>query len=293
MSDPAALGVAHPSGIRARPVSIAPARLAGRPSVIDSIVDEIVDRIASGELKDGDMLASQDELARSLGVSRASLREAPNRLNLLGLVESRHGSGTFVKTARPQHFMSSLSSLLVMDRSSVAELLEARLQVESAVAFRAARAATAEEIQQMGTLIEQMKRDYTAGQAESLVDRDACFHLLVSESSRNRVLMKVLEIIREILPGFIRKFLESYPDAVLTNIGFHEAIYLAVKNREPEEARRRMEEHINFLIALNASGGDHGAPAAARVEQAGRSSAFLPANNASGVQDDHRSDGQR
>src|SRR5674476_2799 len=91
--------------LRSRPVSIQPARLAGRPSVIDSIVDEIVDRIASGELKDGDMLASQDELARSLGVSRASLREALNRLNLLGLVESRHGSGTFVKTARPQHFM--------------------------------------------------------------------------------------------------------------------------------------------------------------------------------------------
>ena len=254
MSDPANSGAAHPTGSRTYPVNIHPARLAGRTSVIDSIVDEIVDRIASGELKDGDVLASQDELARSLGVSRASLREALNRLNLLGLVESRHGSGTFVKTARPQHFMNSLSSLLVMDRASVSELLEARLQVESALAALAAQNATAEEIGQMGTLIEQMKRDYAAGRAESLVDRDTRFHLLVSESSRNRVLMKVLEIIREILPNFIRKFLESYPDAVVTNIGFHEAIYLAVKNRDPEDARRRMEEHINFLVALNANG---------------------------------------
>src|SRR5450756_208894 len=88
-----------------------------RTSVIDSIVAELKTKIASGELKDGDMLTSQDELARSLGVSRTSLREALNRLSLMGLVEMRHGSGTYVKTARPQDLMNSLSSLLIMDQA--------------------------------------------------------------------------------------------------------------------------------------------------------------------------------
>ena len=93
-------------------------RLFERTTVIDSIVAEIKGKIVFGELKDGDMLASQDELARILAVSWASLREALNRLSLMGLVEMRHGSGTYVKTARPHDLMNSLSSLLIMDQSS-------------------------------------------------------------------------------------------------------------------------------------------------------------------------------
>ena len=251
MSDPANSGAAHPSGSRTHPVNIHPARLAGRPSVIDSIVDEIVDRIASGELKDGDMLASQDELARSLGVSRASLREALNRLNLLGLVESRHGSGTFVKTARPQHFMNSLSSMLVMDQSSAAELLEARLHVESALAALAALGASEEQICRMRMLVERMEFQFQRRDDDGFVAMDAQFHMLIAESSQNRVLWKVLEVIREILPQCIRRFHLTFPARVPTTLRYHRAIYEAIEKRDAGEARDHMEGHIRYLMQLN------------------------------------------
>ena len=222
-----------------------------RTSVIDSIVAELKAKIASGELKDGDMLTSQDELARSLGVSRTSLREALNRLSTMGLVEVRHGSGTFVKTARPQHFMTSLSSMLVMDQSSAAELLEARLHMESAVAALAALSAGEEQVRRMKMLVERMEAQFQAGDNDGFVNMDAQFHMLIAESSQNRVLWKVLEVIREILPQCIRRFHLTFPARVPTTLRYHRAIYEAIEKRDAGEARKQMEGHIRYLMQLN------------------------------------------
>jgi len=81
-----------------------------RLSLIDTIVEEIKGRVITGEYKSGNLLGSQDELARTFGVSRASLREALKRLELMGLVESRQGLGTFLKKIEPCDFMNPLSS---------------------------------------------------------------------------------------------------------------------------------------------------------------------------------------
>jgi len=231
-------------------------RLFERTTVIDSIVTEIKGKILSGELKDGDMLASQDELARSMGVSRASLREALSRLSLMGLVETRHGSGTFVKTTRPTDFMNPLSSLLIMDRDSAAELLQARLYIESPVAELAAMNASEEQIRQLGGLIERMRVAYATDDADSYVALDTRFHMLIAESSGNRVLMKVLEIIRNLLPLCIRRFHLSFPARIPTSMQYHEGIYRGIAERNPAAARECMEAHIGFLIKLNDERGD-------------------------------------
>lgn len=86
------------------------------------------------------MFGAQEELAESMGVSGASLREALNRLNLMGLIETRQGSGTFVKTVNPVDFMKSLSSLLIMDKASIIVFLDARLYIVFAAAELAAKA---------------------------------------------------------------------------------------------------------------------------------------------------------
>jgi GntR family transcriptional regulator, transcriptional repressor for pyruvate dehydrogenase complex len=226
-------------------------RLFEHTTVIDSIVAEIKGKIVSGELKDGDMLASQDELARILGVSRTSLREALNRLSLMGLVEVRHGSGTFVKTTRPQDFMNSLSSLLIMDQSSAGELLQARFYVEAALAALAAVEATDEELDRMRVLLERMENCFVKKEDDDFVDLDAQFHVLVAESSKNRVLMKVLELIREILPQCIRRFHLTFPGSVPTTLKYHQKIYEAIRARDPAAAKQQMEAHIGFLMQLN------------------------------------------
>ncbi len=241
----------EPRSGRAQHVTINTTGLFGRTTVIDGIVAEIKGKIVSGELKDGDVLASQDELARALGVSRASLREALNRLTLMGMIEMRHGSGTYVRTARPRDFMNSLSPLVIMDRASAAEVLQARFHVESAVAALAARNATRKDVERLRSLVEQMEKSYASGTSDDFVVLDAQFHMVIAESSQNRVLMKVLEVIREILPQCIRRFHLTFPERVPTTMGYHRAIFEAIARHDPAAARRNMEGHIGFLIQLN------------------------------------------
>lgn len=222
-----------------------------RTSVIDAIVAEIKDKIISGDLKDGDMLASQDELARAMGVSRASLREALNRLSLMGLIETRQGTGTFVKTAEPVDFLNSLSSLLILDRASAMELLDARYYVESACAELAARNATDEEIKEMSSLLDRMER-VGSFDAETFAVHDLRFHTLVAQSSRNRVLVKVLGIISDILRQFILGTVTAHPVAATMATTFHRNVFEAIRHHDPAAARKHMEEHIRYLIELNA-----------------------------------------
>ncbi len=241
---------AHRS-VRNRVVDLDGRRPFERTSVIDGLVAEFKGKIASGELKDGDMLASQDELARTMGVSRTSLREALIRLSLMGLIEMRHGSGTFVRVTRPQAFMNSLSSLLIMDRASAAELLQARFHVESAVAALAASNATGEDIDLLRSLVDLMEKHHSVGNNDDFVALDTQFHMAIAESSKNRVLMKVVEIMREILPPCIRRFHMTYPERVPTTLGYHRAICEAIAHHDPVEARRNMEGHVGFLMQLN------------------------------------------
>ena len=219
-----------------------------RTTLIDSIVAEIRDKVISGELKEGQMLASQDNLAKEMGVSRASLREALNHLRLMGLIETRHGSGSVVRRKTPVAFIDSLSSLLTMDRASAAELLDARLYLESAVVAVAAKNASEEDLKGMKQLVKGMERDFKVGDIESFTSRDVQFHMLIAQSTKNRVLAKVVEIIREILRQFIKKFFATVPASVSDAIEYHKLIYEAIKDRDPEGAQRHMEAHIMAVI---------------------------------------------
>ncbi len=221
-----------------------------RTSVIDSIVTDIKDKIISGELNDGDMLASQDDLAKAMGVSRASLREALNRLSLMGLIEMRHGTGTFVKTTRPLDFMNSLSSLLILDHASARELLDARFHIESAIAGLAAANATDEDIEEIGLLLNRAERELVACDADGFATQDLRFHMMIAECSRNRVLIKVIGIVSDILSQFILNTILAYPMVAATAADFHRQIYEAIKAHDSATARQRMEEHMRFLIDL-------------------------------------------
>ena len=237
------------AGPARRRVTLGGGRLFERTSVIDGIVAEIRAKIVAGELKDGDALPSQDEMARALGVSRASLREALHRLVLMGLVEMRHGSGTFVRTARPQDLMNSLSSLLILDRSSAAELLEARFHVESALAALAAMNATEEDLERIARLIERIEAHWEHLDIDSYMPLDTQLHLAFAQASHNPVLVKVLEILWDVLPRRIRHITatEQIPDY----LAFHRAIYAAIASRDPAAARREIERHVEYLIRVN------------------------------------------
>lgn len=223
-----------------------------RVSLIDSIVEEIKQKIARGELKDGDSLGSQDELARHLEVSRPTLREALKRLELMGLIETKHGRGTFVKTVSPQDFMNPLSSFLVIDQESALELMEARLYIEGAVAALAAKHANTEDISAIKAALDSMKVAADKVNVEAFIDYDIKFHLLVARSTNNRILMKTVDILRDLIHQLVFKVFEiqagSESETFTHTIMFHEQILSAIEQHDARIARRHMEEHLRDVI---------------------------------------------
>jgi GntR family transcriptional repressor for pyruvate dehydrogenase complex len=222
-----------------------------RISLIDRIVNDIKGRIISKQLKEGDLLPSQEEMASNLGVSRASLREALNRLTLMGLVEVKHGVGTFIRrAARPEFLINSISSLIIMDHLSAEELLQARQLIEPAVTALAAECATQGEIENIRTVLQAMEGEFRIGLIENYKEKDTQFHMLIAASSHNRVLTKVVQAIRELLPGVIFKAFAESHSLQASAMGYHRRIFESLRRRDPERARQEMEAHLMSLKSL-------------------------------------------
>lgn len=238
-------------GIREGVIPLSQSRRAfGRVSLIDCIVAEIKGQILSGALKDGDMLASQDELARSLGVSRASLREAINRLNVMGLIEVKHGSGTFVRNAKSTDFPNSLLPLRIMDRYSADELLVAQYHIESAAACLAAVNPTEREIHNLRSLLDRMRSDVVSEDIDEIITQDLSFHTLIAETSKNQLFIAILSIISDLSRQFIQNYFTEYRRTFNETLEYHDAIHQAIRRNDSITAREKMQEHISHLARV-------------------------------------------
>jgi GntR family transcriptional repressor for pyruvate dehydrogenase complex len=222
-----------------------------RTGLINGIVIEIKRRIMFGKYAHDDMLPSQDELASSLGVSRASLREALNQLSLLGLIEAQHGVGTFIKKPNPSNFFDSFSSLVVLNRKSADELLQARSIIEPAVAALAAENRTQEELDQIRMALELMEAEHKTGFIDNYKAKDSKFHFLIAAASHNQILFSVSRAIRELLPSAIdRAFVDSH--ALVSNaMELHRKIYEALNRKDPVSASSHMTEHLLSVKSLH------------------------------------------
>jgi GntR family transcriptional repressor for pyruvate dehydrogenase complex len=168
----------------------------------------------------------------------------------MGIIEMKQGSGTYVRSVTPSSFMESLSPALMMNKSSAMELLDARLYIEGAVASLAARKATREDIQGLRSLLEDMKKNLEEGNIKGFISNDVQFHMMIAESSKNRVLVKVVETIRDALYEFIAKFFSIKPETVKDALEFHTKIFVAIESRNHQEAKKQMESHIRSLIRM-------------------------------------------
>jgi len=221
-------------------------------SLIDQIVSEIEEKIRSGQFKSGDMLASQDELANTMGVSRASLREAFNRLQLMGLIKIKQGRGTFVRQLTPRDFMSPLDSFLIVKKESAIELLEARLEIESSVAKMAAEKGDEEKILKIEEALIDMGNAIKSDDLVRFIERDVKFHVAVAESGGNKIMIKIVEILRRLMKQLIKRVFYDVAvdkqELMRLTYNFHEEIYKAIAERDPEGAKRNMQHHLGDVM---------------------------------------------
>ena len=222
--------------------------------------------IASGEFAVGQRLPSERELAAQLGVSRPSLREALIALELEGMVEVRVGAGIWVTAAservseKPQH-----------EGEGPFELLRARWLIEGEIAAVAAREATAADLTAIRGALATMERLEKKGEDVSSADRE--FHVRIAGSTRNSVLMAVVQDLWDRGRGAMWTLMEQHfrtpalHDATLYD---HRAIYAALEAHDPREARHAMRAHLKRVDSEFARGWQIAQKASTRGSKASR-----------------------
>lgn len=215
---------------------VQPARL------YEQIVAQIEERILSGDLRDGDRLPTERELAEQFGVSRTAVREAINALVQRGLVEAHPGRGTFVRYGTSEAVRHSLGLMMRMGRAAgLANLVEIREILEPEIAARAAMRATEEQIAIIREAVENMEA--ALDDADAFIEADDRFHLALAESTQNPLILTLLDPIVELLHEQ-RKRISLVEGGLKRGQYHHKRILKAIVRRDPEAARKAMHAHL-------------------------------------------------
>lgn len=210
-------------------------------SLTERISDKLIHYIIKEELKEGDRLPSEAELARLLDISRTTLRESVKMLVSRNILEVRHGSGIFV-SKNTGISDDPLGFLFIKDKAKLVEdLLEFRMLIEPRIAGRAAMNAAPEQIERLAKLADEVEEKYARG--ESHTQADTAFHALLGEMSGNVVFPNLAPIIFRAINMFI-----DLTQAELRNetIDSHRAIVNAIRNRDSVAAEDAMVIHLIY-----------------------------------------------
>lgn len=218
-----------------------------RVKLADSVIEEIQRMMDSGELKEGDKLPNQNELARRLGVSRPSLREALHTLTLIGAIEQKPGRGTIIKARHSIQLADQLAPPLVTDATTTLELMETRRIIEVATAGLAARRATTQEKQALGGLIREMAQAQAAENVQLYTELDISFHVQVARASHNRFLLYQFVTIRGFMEQFMRESFGILPGLLRRSLKYHTDITRAISAGDAKRAAGSMERHIKDI----------------------------------------------
>ncbi len=207
------------------------------------VVNHIRTLLESGALQPGEKIPSERDFARSLKISRASLRTGINYLAAMGVIKVRHGVGTFVADGPAEFDKASLRIMGALHGFQSWQMFEARLILESHLAELAAErskqehhAALSEEVAEMFAAID--------SPSEYLI-HDVLFHRIISQASGNPILAALMETITSALYDDRRKTVERSLD-LRESAEMHRNLYRAIRARNPVEARKLMEQHLRM-----------------------------------------------
>ena len=217
------------------------------------IADQIRTLIKSGEFPAGARLPPERDLAKQLGVSRPSVREALIALEVEGLVEVRIGSGIYVQPGNEAGEAKAPEA-----EAGPFELLRARYVIESECAALAAKSARKAHLVAISEALEEMQREMEAGEHHPL-SGDRLFHMRIAEATGNGALVAVVEMLWEERTGPLYAQLENHYDTPAlweAAMAEHRAVLKAIAARDAPAARTAMHRHLNMAYKRFSTGWD-------------------------------------
>ncbi|TAG34627.1 MAG: FadR family transcriptional regulator [Polaromonas sp.] len=210
------------------------------------IAEQLRSLITAGEWAVGARLPAERDLARQLGVSRPSVREALIAMEVEGWVEVRTGSGVYVLDRNSQASQTSRVQQLSPDEWGPLELIRARRLVEGEIAAMAATQARRWHLDAMTKAMASMQAD--ADQGVLPLDGDRAFHSAIVESCANVVLIETVQRFWDARRGPLFERLGGHFETVdswRAAIAEHQAIFAAIRNHDPLAARLAMHAHMD------------------------------------------------
>lgn len=214
-------------------------------SVQSAVIQGIRDLINYKNLEPGDKLPSERMLSEKFGVSRSVIREAIQKLEFYGLLVSKPQSGTFVANIGIIALNGMIEDILRLSDPSFKSLVETRILLELKTVRLAALRRTEEELVLIKEALNAYTKKVLAG--EDAVQEDLLYHLAIAKASGNSTMNTfMLMITPEIITNF-EKYHVCDKDQAKQGIKEHEAIFLAIKDQNPELAKQKMKDHFKEL----------------------------------------------
>lgn len=216
-----------------------------KSNVTDSVYQQLLEQIITRRYQPGDRIPPENELKEEFNVSRNTLRTVLNKLNALGILETRRGDGTYVKKIGMQMYLNAFIPAILINADSLMELMQFRKAIEVASARIAAVQATEDDI---ARIQECFYISINAGNdmkihAESIFD----FHFQIVRASKNQMFETMMELIKYILTSKMVNFL-NYSRYDGDSTFYHQMILSCIKDHKPDEAAYMMERHMTILV---------------------------------------------
>lgn len=218
-----------------------------RTSLQKQIVRQIELLIEEGKLKHGEKLPPERKLAEIFKVSRHSVREAIRTLEEKHILRSKPGSGTFVTVEDRSRVLEYIAEVIGKEKKEQREVFQFRKLLEPEIAGLAAENATEEDVNNLSMILEKQKNSGT--DLASVRQYDQEFHMLLARATGNSILVKIVELLTEIIDKS-RVAVKISRERLKTSTRGHALILKAVKEQDANKAKEAMALHITDIEKL-------------------------------------------
>lgn len=219
-----------------------------RPKLTEQVEKEIKALIFHDKLEVGEKLPSEQELAEQLQVGRRSVREALQSLERMGLIEIKHGKGTFVSQPKLDNYLEllaeSINFRLLGEKAALLQLLEVRKLLGAGIASLSASRATSYNLRAMEKALHLQKKAIKTKNSEIFNVTDLDFHNAVVKGSQNDILTAVYSALSNLMLESRRRT-NKIPGVAEESLKDHQKIFLAIKSGNGKLAHHDMFTHID------------------------------------------------
>lgn len=211
----------------------------------EQVFEQLKELILNATWNKGEKIPSENDLAASFGVSRTTIRQAIQKLTVLGLIETRLGEGSFIKDVKSGMYINNIIPLAYLGEDSFNEILEFRGLIEGVVAELATQKITDNEIIKLEEIFKKM--EINKDNLELFSNADLEFHLLIAKATKNSILIEVFNIINDVLNATMKKIVTKKGN--VSGLYYHKLLLETIKERDHKKVKILMDKHMKDTMS--------------------------------------------